>query len=345
MEVLTGEPRSPAKQPAGLHACRDAAPSTPRITVITPAYNVAPYIGEAIDSVLAQTFSDFEYLIVDDGSTDQTVEEISRHSMTDARVRLIMASHGGSARARNLGIDEARGDFIAFLDGDDRWHPEFLGKQLALLTSLSPDVAAVFARSRVISETGRLYALRWQRSGRYDFDDMLIQSCPPRCGSSLLIRKQSFDLVGGFTEGVTDIKMWLRIQRDSGMPYFWGNPAYLLDLRVRPGAISRDHRHRFEGLQSVIDEFAPGLQRSPVAMAYVRAAVFAFRAGDEEFALRWARLARQAGLFRLAADSYGRRVLAWTALRSAGRTALRRCDAALRHVIGRMLQAPSGMLR
>lgn len=329
----------------GLPAAGQDGTVEPRVTIITPAYNVGKYIGEAVDSVLRQTFRDFEYLVVDDGSADNTADEVRSRMSGDPRLRLIMAGHGGSGSARNAGLAEARGEFVAFLDGDDRWHPEFLDRQLSLLESVGTDVAAVFARSRVISETGRLYAFRWQRSGRYDFDDMLIQSCPPRTGSSLLIRKRSFDQVGGFTECIPDLDMWLRIQRDTDMPYFWGNAAYLLDLRVRAGAISRDHRQRFDNLDALIAQFAPGMQHSDVGMAYVRAAVFAFRAGLDEYAVRWTRMARQAGLRHLLADSYGRRLLGWALLQPAGRRALRRGDSMARAMIGRMLRAPGGLLR
>jgi glycosyltransferase involved in cell wall biosynthesis len=322
-------------------------PFLPRVTVITPAYNVSRYVGEAMDSVLAQTFRDFEYLVVDDGSTDGTVAEIRRRVEIDQRARLIEAEHGGPARARNVAIAEATGEYIAFLDSDDRWHSDFLANQLDLIESLDRDVAAVFARSRVISERGRVYLLRWQRSGYYDYDDMLIDSCPPRTGSSLLIRASAFEKAGVFTEAKTiqDLDMWLRIQRDSGMPYFWGNTAYLLDIRMRSGAVSRDHALRFEGLGVLITDHAPHLQRSPAGMAYVRAAVFAYRAGAEDFAVGWTAQARQAGLRSLLADSYGRRVLGWSVLGPAGRRGLRRCNAIVRWLVGVAIGQAGGLMR
>lgn len=313
---------------------------SPRVTVITPAYNVEPYIGEAIDSVLGQTFHDLEYLVVDDGSTDGTVDEIRRRAEIDSRVRLIEVEHGGAPNARNVGILQARGEFIAFLDGDDRWHSNFLRSQLRLLESVGPDVAAVFGRTRVMSESGRIFFLRWQRAGRYDFDDMLVQSCPPRVGSSLLIKKSAFDSTGLFNpelRSAQDLDMWLRIQRDSGMPYFWGNSAYLLDTRIRPGSISRDVRIRFESLDTVISEYASRLRHHSKGMAYVRAAVFAYRAGDYDFAQRWAQLAKQAGLRRLLADSYGLRLLGWDALGPVQGNRLRRCSLLTRSVIGRAM--------
>jgi glycosyltransferase involved in cell wall biosynthesis len=345
---LTGEKADSTGSRATLRTAEASTGApTPRITVITPAYNVARFIGEAVDSVLRQTFGDFEYLIVDDGSTDQTVEVARGHGGDDERVRLIMTDHAGAAGARNAGLDAARGEFVAFLDGDDRWHPDFLKRQLELLESLGPEVAAVFARSRVVSENGRRYAFRWQRSGRYDLDDMLVQACPPRCGSSLLIRKRCFDLVGGFTgdQVCEDLSMWLRIQKSSGMPYFWGSSAYLLDLRVRAGAISRDHRRAFEASDAIAREFAPAMRRHPAGMAYVRFAVFAFRADCDDFALPWAQRARQSGLMRLLAQPYGWRLLGWSALPPAGRRALRRTSTLARGVAGAVIKAPGGLLR
>jgi glycosyltransferase involved in cell wall biosynthesis len=314
--------------------------SSPRVTVITPAYNVERYIGEAIDSVLGQTFRDFEYLVVDDGSADRTVDEIRQRAEIDSRVRLIQVEHGGAPIARNTAIMQAQGSLIAFLDGDDRWHADFLENQLALLESVDPDVAAVFGRTRVMSESGRIYLLRWQRAGRYDFDDMLVQSCPPRVGSSLLIKKSAFDSAGLFDpelRSAQDLDMWLRIQRDSGMPYFWGNSAYLIDMRNRPGSISKDNQSRFESLDAVISKYARSLRRYPRGMAYVRAAVFAYRAGDDAFAKRWTQLAKEGGRRRLLADSYGRRLLAWDALGPAQRTMLRRCSLSARSVLGRAI--------
>src|ERR1700760_830015 len=143
----------------------------PRGTVGTPAYNVAQYIGEAVDSVLRQTFTDFEYLVVDDGSQDNSVEVVRQHAGHDPRFRLVPGEHRGLSAVRNVGIREARGQYIAYLDGDDRWHPRFLERQVGLIGSLPPDVGLVFCRSRLILENGPVILYQWQRAGRYDFDD------------------------------------------------------------------------------------------------------------------------------------------------------------------------------
>ena len=108
----------------------NSSPAAPRVTVVTPAYNVGRYIGEAVDSVLRQTFPDFEYLVVDDGSADDTAQVIKSHGNEDPRLRLIQIAHSGLSAARNAGIREARGRYIALLDGDDRWRPKFLERQV-----------------------------------------------------------------------------------------------------------------------------------------------------------------------------------------------------------------------
>jgi hypothetical protein len=199
-----------------------------------------------------------------------------------------------------------------------------------------------------MSETGRVYLVRWQRAGRYDFDDMLVESCPPRTGSSLLIKRKAFEAAGLFDEqleSAQDLDMWLRIQHGSAMPYFVGSRKYLLDIRVRTGAISRDHKKRFIALEKVISEYAPALRRRPTGMAYVRAAVFAYRAGEDEFAARWALAAKEAPLLTLLTDPYGRKVLAWSALPDRGRAMLRHASGFLRWVAGRLIGAGASILR
>lgn len=323
-------------------------PSSPLVTVITPAYNVGPYIEEAVDSVLGQSWTDFEYIVVDDGSSDDTVELVEQRASVDERLRLVRADHAGGPTARNTGIQQARGSYIAFLDGDDRWNSQFLEKQLALMQSLTDDVAAVFCRARVISEAGRVYWRRWQRSGRYTFDDMLIQSCPPRAGSSLLIRREAFDQAGLFDvdlQSAQDLDMWLRIQRDSEMPYFYGSRDYLLDIRVRAGAISRNHGKRFAALEAMTEIYAADLQHNPRGMAYIRAAVFAYRAEEDEYAQKFGAIARQAGLWRLLSDGYGRRLLGWQATSEVQRRRLRAINQAARAAFGRAVGVAGGIRR
>lgn len=108
------------------------ARSTPTVTVLVPVYNRAAYIRDAIESILAQTFTDFELLIIDDASSDGSADAVA--SYRDERLRLLRnADNLGIPGSRNRGIDEARGEFLAFLDSDDRARPERLAHQVAFL--------------------------------------------------------------------------------------------------------------------------------------------------------------------------------------------------------------------
>jgi glycosyltransferase involved in cell wall biosynthesis len=293
---------------------------TPLVTVVTPAYNVARYIGEAVDSVLRQTFCDFEYLVIDDGSVDNSADIIRAHARDDPRFRLVQGEHRGLSAARNAGIQEAKGEYIAFLDGDDRWHPKFLDRQLQLIQSLPPDVGAVFCRSRLMLENGTLVFLQWQRAGRYDFDDFLVNSNPTRNGSSLLIRKSCFADVGGFDEDlryIEDLDMWLRIAANSKTPVLWASKYFLVDMRLRPGSITRDRA----GLESALCNM---LESLPAGLAYVRPALIAFKYGEnEELAEYWAGQARSVSSGHLARTVPGLRLLFWDTLPRPARSAVR----------------------
>jgi len=105
----------------------------PAVSVIMPAYNVEPYVGDAIRSALAQTFTDFELIVVDDGSTDGTAQVVRALSPTDSRIKLVQQANRGLAGARNSALRASRGDFLALLDSDDLWEPAFLAEQLEIL--------------------------------------------------------------------------------------------------------------------------------------------------------------------------------------------------------------------
>ncbi len=298
----------------------------PLVTVITPAYNVARYIGETIDSVLRQTRGDFEYLVMDDGSTDDTVAVAQAHAGHDPRVRLIAGEHQGVVRTRNSALLQARGKYIAFLDGDDRWHPRFLERHVALIESLPPDVGLVFCRSRTILENGAPIFFLWQRAGRYDFDDFLVMSNPARTGSSLLIRRTCFSEVGGFDESVyvEDLEMWLRIAERSTTPVLWGSRHFHVDRRRRHGSATTDRAKVVWSLVQLLESHAPRLRRLPPGLAYVRPALMALKDGrDDSMADKLAARAREAGLGALVRSLAGWQLLVWSGLPPAGRRALR----------------------
>ncbi len=124
-----------------------AEASTPRVCVITPTFNRALMLVEAIDCVRKQTMSDYEHVIVDDGSTDGTAATLSERFGDDPRIRCIVQENKGVSAARNRGLAAARGEFVALLDSDDLWEPPYLQSQIALLDA-HPEASFVVSDSR-----------------------------------------------------------------------------------------------------------------------------------------------------------------------------------------------------
>lgn len=317
--------------------------ATPLVSVITPAYNVAKYIGETVDSVLRQTCGDFEYLVIDDGSTDDTVAVVRAHAGQDPRVRLVAGEHQGVVRVRNTGLREARGKYIAFLDGDDRWRPRFLERHVALIESLPPEVGLVFCRSRTILENGTPIFFLWQRAGRYDFDDFLVMGNPARTGSSLLIRRSCFGEVGGFDESVyvEDLEMWLRIAERSSTPVLWGSRHFYVDRRRRPGSATTDRAELVRSLVQLNESHAPRLRRLSAGLAYVRPALIALKDGDDGLAEKLVAQARAAGVGTLTRSLAGWQLLVWSGLPPVGRRTLR----TVRHRIWGAVELAGRLLR
>ncbi|MGH3187049.1 MAG: glycosyltransferase family 2 protein [Streptosporangiaceae bacterium] len=300
--------------------------SPPLVTVITPAYNVGKYVGEAVDSVLRQSFQDFEYLVVDDESSDDTAQVARAHAAGDPRFCLISVKHGGVSAARNAGIRESRGRYIALLDGDDRWRPRFLERQVGLIESLPPDVGVVFCRVRSILENGLPIKVHWLRTGRYDFDDFVVRNNPAGHGG-ILVRRSCFAEVGGFDEGLPfaeDLEMWLRIAERSASPVLWASRHFLADRRLRPDAMTRDTATAEPTLDELLATQVTKLRRHLAAEAYVRPALLALKYGsDAKRAKGWADTARSAGFGRLARSAAGRQLLLWDAMPGPVRRAVR----------------------
>ena len=188
----------------------------PEVSVIIPTYNRHAMVREAIDSVLAQTAANFELIVVDDGSSDGTSEDLARIAAKYAKtIRIERIANRGPAAARNHGVAIARAPLIAFLDSDDLWAPEKLARHLDFMRE-HPAYA--------ISQTNEI----WIRNGRRvnpgmrhrkragDFFVESLRTCliSP---SAVLMRKNLFDSIGGFDEDMTaaeDYDLWLRIQLD-----------------------------------------------------------------------------------------------------------------------------------
>lgn len=220
----------------------------PAVSVITPAWNAAEFLPQTIESVLAQTFTDWEMLIVDDGSTDETVSIVRSYAARDARIRLLQQANAGPSAARNRAMRSARGEFFAFLDSDDRWDPAFLRAQL--------DVFAAYPETDLVTGNG------WFDGGAFDGRPTrpVIDGCPVLTLTDLItyessvfimtvFRRTVFDTIGGMDEGQwtsEDYDFWLRAAL-AGFA-FRRNPRPLAWYRVRGNSLSRDRVRMLEGV-------------------------------------------------------------------------------------------------
>lgn len=188
------------------------------ISVVIPLYNKEHLIGETLRSVFAQTCQDFEVVVVDDGSTDSSVADVEK--FTDPRLRLISQANAGVSAARNAGIAAARGEFVALLDGDDLWKPEYLATQMELVCRYPS--ASVFATNYEFLGEGGKVASTLIRNLPFEGRDGLLTnyfkvaatSHPPICSISIMARRNAFESVGGFPLGVRsgeDLLTWARL--------------------------------------------------------------------------------------------------------------------------------------
>lgn len=198
-------------------AARRHGSAAPIVTVVLPTYNRAPLIVRAIRSVLAQTYEDFELLVVDDGSTDGTMDEVAR--VRDPRVRrLRLPANRGAAAARNVGLRAARGRFLAFQDSDDEWLPSKLDRHMRVFARRDGAVGVVYSDMRRILRDG---TRRYHRSptvagGRLiDPSTNFYQVCKLGIQASV-IRRECLEAVGGFNEAfpaLEDLELFIRLSR------------------------------------------------------------------------------------------------------------------------------------
>ncbi|WP_299487738.1 glycosyltransferase [Acaryochloris sp. IP29b_bin.137] len=185
-----------------------------KVSVIIPAYNAMPYLPQTVESVLQQTFNNFEVLIIDDASTDETVEWASQ--LEDRRVSLIQHDQNqGLATTRNMGINRAKGDYIAFLDADDVWEPTKLSKQIQVLNR-DTHIGLIYTSAAIINEEGQTTGRMFKAFKEGNVWELLIQGNFVDCPSSVMVRRECFDQVGLFDINfrcVEDWEMWIRIAK------------------------------------------------------------------------------------------------------------------------------------
>ena len=219
---------------------KDVIRDAPQVSIITPAYNIAGYISETLDSVFAQTFKNFEIIVANDGSPDTEEFERVLEPYFDKIVYLKHENIGAGA-ARNAAIENARGELIAFLDGDDVWFPEFLASQIEFLENNNFEMVYADAVHFGGSDLdGVNYMQKSPSVGEANFESLLDLRCNV-ITSGTVARKKTIIEAGMFeTEKVRahDFHLWLRIARRGAKIGY--QRKVLLKYRVRPGNLTGD---------------------------------------------------------------------------------------------------------
>ncbi len=259
----------------------------PKISVLIPTYNRAFIIGKTIDSVLQQTYGDFEIIVVDDGSTDHTRETLKPYQ---DRIIYEYKENGGISSARNRGLGIARGEYIALLDSDDFWKPEKLQKQMECFEA-HPEYGLVATRcvtNTVDRDFNTIQIDKIRRSGKsgWVYRDLFFRNFIRT--SSVIIKKECFDKVGGFDETLprcNDVDMWLRIAKE--YPVGFINDVLTVYTR-RPKEIRYDNiEGRKMWLRVLEKNYDPGLipkssYKKRMARIYTHIAENSLKNGNRE---------------------------------------------------------------
>ncbi len=238
--------------------------STPTVSIVTPAFNRADYLPYTIDSVLAQSYPDFEHIIIDDGSTDGTDELVRAYS--DPRIRYFQQANQGQSVARNLGIEVSRGQYICFLDSDDLWLENKLQEQLALFAD-NPNTGVVYGDKISIDGAGRELHRRNMR--RYSgwvtaklLADNFVSMNTTMTRAELLRQAGGFDPSDRYAE---DYGLWLRVSLLAPFQY---SPSLWVYYRVMAGQLSSDKITRLAANERLLEQFLAdhdhGLRRDEI---------------------------------------------------------------------------------
>lgn len=243
----------------------------PLVSVIIPAYNAEDFIGKTLESVISQTYKNIEVLVVDDGSKDRTPEIVKSFTQKDQRVRLLQQSNAGVAAARNLGLANSGGEFIAPIDADDIWYPQNIEKQVECMLQAELSVGLVYAWSAYIDEQGLLTGGSKISSEEGEVYISLIRGNFIGNTSAALIRRTCFEQIGGFNsqlraqnaQGCEDWDLYLRIAE---FYQFRVVPEFLIGYRQVMGSMSCNYAAMVKSHQLTM---ADAQQRNPNTPAMI----------------------------------------------------------------------------
>lgn len=229
----------------------------PLVSVVIPAYRATQYIAATLDSVLGQTLRDYEIIVVNDGSPETRDLEKALEPYRD-RLIYLRQENQGPGGARNTGILQARGEFVALLDADDIWEPEHLAAQVAVLAA-DPSIELVYADARIfgdVPEAGRTVMELCPSVGEVTFESLVTRQCTVHlcvsvCRRDALIQTGLFDPA---FRGTEDIDMWLRMAMRGGRIAY--QRRVLGSYRRHAGSLSAHRDSMLEGFLAVLEKTA-----------------------------------------------------------------------------------------
>jgi glycosyltransferase involved in cell wall biosynthesis len=279
---------------------------SPAVSVIIPAFNAQNTILETLTSVLSQTWTDFEAIVVDDGSTDRTAEIAAQIALQDHRVRVCRQKNMGAAEARNRGIRETTGAWIAPLDADDLWTPDCLESLLRQARRATDRVAVVYCWSTRIDLDGLLLPGVSAASIRGPVLSTLICHNFLGNGSCTLIRRSALESVGVYQRSLNPTEDWDLYLRLAERYEFVPVPRFLVQYRQGPHSLSSNDESMAEGQARVLADIRYRNPRVPVWLCELsRSNLYIYFArrnrdrGDVTAMRRWLRRASQAHWFAL----------------------------------------------
>ncbi len=245
--------------------------STPNelVSAVIASYNMAQYLPQAVNSVLAQTYRNLEVRIVDDGSTDDT-RQVVRQWEADPRVHVLFQKNAGAANAKNQGMKASRGAFVALLDADDIWLPQKLAHQMALFKA-TPQVGLVYSDYARMDGEGRALPQALTRMHRgWVAGPLLVENFVAY--SAVVMRRECLERTGYFDESLSmgfDYDLWLRLSAHYRFDYV---PEATVRYRVWSGQLSRNYKKRWQvaiqTTQRFLDNHPDAVEESVVRQAW-----------------------------------------------------------------------------
>jgi glycosyltransferase involved in cell wall biosynthesis len=275
--------------------------NSPVISVILPVYNAERYVTQAIESILAQTFTDFELLITDDGSTDRSLPILQQYAAKDCRIQLTSSSNQGVSKTRNHMLHQAKGEFIAVMDADDIASPDRFARQIAFLRE-HPEVVCVGSAHAVIDHRGRFLSHLPLPQTDAEIQQAALAGHGSICHPCAMVRRTAMLAVGGYNEDLYsahDLDLWLKLGEIGQLANL---EASLLQYRIHTHSVSgrnyiaqRDEarqaceaawqRRGIEGKFEAAAPWRPGKDRQSQHHFMMQYGWWAFNSGERQTAV------------------------------------------------------------